>query len=143
RATQPVIASARRALDRLAELGEPVDAGLRDAVRAVTGDDAGADLVRLLAPHLLLRFRVGPRGPLRAEQLLAPVPLLQSGWRSYLVCADNPDGIEPGSGSRAAAATPPRRAAWSPGPICRTGSSTRPRSATTGGTSCGWTAPAR
>ena len=94
---QPILRSAVRALDRLSELGEPVDAGLRDAVAALeagtAGDLAGA-LRQLLAPHLLLEFRIGPRGPESVEQAGGPVGLTQGGWRSFLICANNPGSIE-------------------------------------------------
>lgn len=96
-ATQPILRSALRAVDRLAELGEPVDPGLKDAIAALEGEPS-ADLTdrlrRLLAPHLLLEFQVGPRGPERAEQVGGPAGLVQGGWRSFLLCAHNPGAVE-------------------------------------------------
>jgi hypothetical protein len=64
-AGQPILSSAIRALNRLTELGEPVDAGLLEAVAALEGrpaSDLAAELRRLLAPYLLLEFQVGRAG---------------------------------------------------------------------------------
>ncbi|WP_152361771.1 CehA/McbA family metallohydrolase [Microlunatus speluncae] len=96
---QPILSSAIRALTRLTELGEPVAADLADAVAALDQGAAGeltAELRRLLAPHLLLEFGVGPRGPELIKQLGGRAQLVQGGWRSFLICADNPGGIEAG-----------------------------------------------
>lgn len=96
-AMQPILSSATRALDRLAELGEPVDAPLRDAVAALAdrpGADLAGELRRLLAPHLLLELTVGRHGPETMVQLGDPAWLVQGGWRSFLVCAVNPGGVE-------------------------------------------------
>ncbi len=98
-AGQPILSSAIRALDRLIALGEPVDPALKEAVTALAdrpADDLAVELRRLLAPHLLLEFRVGPRGPESVEQLGGPAPLTQGGWRSFLIAAVNPGGLESG-----------------------------------------------
>ncbi|HVX46869.1 MAG TPA: hypothetical protein VHC49_23450, partial [Mycobacteriales bacterium] len=86
---QPILTSAIRALDRLIALGEPVDPALKDALAK-----PDADVRRLLAPHLLLEFQVGPRGPESVDQLGGPAGLVQGGWRSFLICARNPGGVE-------------------------------------------------
>jgi len=98
-AGQPILSSAIRALNRLTELGEPVDAGLLEAVAALEGRPASelaAELRRVLAPYLLLEFGVGPRGPETLKQLGGPARLIQGGWRSFLISADNPGGVESG-----------------------------------------------
>ena len=97
RGAQPIIASAIRAVDRLAELGESVDAGLRDALAALgqgpVGDFEGG-LRKLLAPYALLELRIGPHGPESVAQLGGPARLVQGGWRSFLIRAINPGAAE-------------------------------------------------
>lgn len=97
RGTQPIIASAIRALDRLTDLGESVDAGLRDALAALGRRPVGDledGLRNLLAPHELLELQIGPRGPESVKQVGGPARLTQGGWRSFLIRAVNPGAVE-------------------------------------------------
>ncbi|GAB3761613.1 CehA/McbA family metallohydrolase [Microlunatus parietis] len=96
-AAQPILSSATRALGRLAELGEPVDPTLREAVTALAerpDADLADELLRLLAPHLLLELTVGRHGPETLVQHGEPARLVQGGWNSFLLCAVNPGGLE-------------------------------------------------
>src|SRR5262249_494898 len=97
RGTQPVIASAIRAVDRLAELGETVDAGLRDALAALGQGPPGeveGGWGKLLARYELVELRIGPHGPESAAQLGEPARLVQGGWRSFLIRTVNPGAVQ-------------------------------------------------
>jgi hypothetical protein len=94
---QPLLSSARRAVERLRELGEPVDdesvellSGLSEPEQtSVALDRVGA----LLDPLTLMHVTVGPYGFERAEQVGGAPSVPQGGWRSFLVRFDNPHGL--------------------------------------------------
>jgi hypothetical protein len=93
--TQPVVASALRAVRKLGELGDPVPAAVLDRLTewdANPPEDAG-EIVALLAPLVLLNAGVEDDGAVLSTQGDATPTLVQHGWRSFLVAVRNPHGI--------------------------------------------------
>jgi hypothetical protein len=93
--TQPVVASAARAVRQLAELGDPLSADVMARV-AAWEESASADIAELadlLAPYVLLDAVIEENGAaLTTQGKVAPV-LVQHGWRTFLVAVRNPHGI--------------------------------------------------
>lgn len=92
---QPLVASAARALARLAALGEPVPEQLIAEVETLAGTPLPvADLDALLERFLLIDLEAGDHGFRTATALGHRVEVAQAGWRSYLVRVRNPHGWE-------------------------------------------------
>jgi hypothetical protein len=96
---QPFLAQTRRLVDAMASLGEPFSeterqqidaaANLTDQVQAVT------DLGRVLDARCLLDVRINPESRISVERgrAPAPVPLVEHGWRAYLIKVQNEAGV--------------------------------------------------
>jgi len=122
---QPILRSAIRALDRLSELGEPVDAGLRDAVAAleaapardvvldVRDSDGRNCVVSIIVRDQLGRVypsrgrtrrrRVVSRSGARPEVGAGSVSVFRSGYRMH--CTSVPSVFSDNQGSYATPST--------------------------------------
>jgi hypothetical protein len=93
--TQPVLASALRAVRGLADAGDPLPAEVADLL-AGWEEQAPTDLseiVDLLAPFVLLDGTVEDDGIVVTTPGRATPALVQHGWRSFLVAVRNPHAI--------------------------------------------------
>jgi hypothetical protein len=86
---QAVLANGRRAVDALRTAGEAVpDAAALDAITTVE------ELERLLDPFVLAEAVVASHGFASVRQPHSPAPLIQAGWRSFLLRYENPERSE-------------------------------------------------
>ncbi|NEE00788.1 CehA/McbA family metallohydrolase [Phytoactinopolyspora halotolerans] len=98
-AAQPLLASASRAVQRLAELGDPLPADVAAQVsKLVPGSSPDVELRRelesLLRPFVLVEAEIDRSGMIVCTPGAAPPRLVQHGWRSFLMRVANPHRIE-------------------------------------------------
>jgi hypothetical protein len=94
---QPQLEHARRVIAALARLGEPLPAAEVDAVERLASagrlSDAAGAALRLLQTRVLVHVSISPEARVGARGMMARAPLVQGGWRLFLVRVDNPAGV--------------------------------------------------
>ena len=98
-AAQPVLASAARAVRRLADLGEPLPAEvITQLFKLETGSLSDGELCRelevLLRPFVLVHMHIDEYGMCACTPGAAPPRLVEHGWRSFLLRIANPHRIQ-------------------------------------------------
>jgi hypothetical protein len=133
---QPLAAQARRVIDALAYLGEPLPPEALQPLRiAEDAADAAALLgaiERLFAPRCLADIRINPEGRVSIERGAADARLVEQGWRAFLVRVRN----EAGTTARLAMESPQARPVYRPA----TGNSIAPPSVRPGDIADRWLA---
>jgi hypothetical protein len=94
---QPLSAQARRVLDALDMLGQPLGGDERARlVKALDSDDPAAavrTIQQVLDPHCLVGVEINPEGRVKAMQGPAGPHLTQNGWSVFLVKVHNGAGV--------------------------------------------------
>ena len=92
---QPLIAQVLRLDSALEMLGQPLPESKRAGLRklaAKDGEKAVHDLQKLLDPHCLAAVEVDDKGVSRVTPAAERLPLVEQGWRAYLVKVVNKPG---------------------------------------------------
>ena len=94
---QPLIAQARRIVEALDYLGEPLPAKTKTAIEAAARetDDAKATraLQEVLDPHCLFGVTINPESRVKVALGPAKPALMEQGWRQFLVKVQNDAGV--------------------------------------------------
>lgn len=94
---QPLSAQARRIVEALGMLGEPLSkedaAKLDRAIDSTGGANAIRDIQRVLDRRCLIGIEINPESRVKAVQGPADARLLQSGWSVFLVKVHNQAGV--------------------------------------------------
>ncbi len=93
---QPLLADARRVMEAMEYLGEPLPAAVRRSLdrAAAEPDDAKATLQiqQALDPYCLLEVNINPESRVKVARGSAKPLLVEQGWRQYLVKVRNEAG---------------------------------------------------
>lgn len=94
---QPQLELARRVFTVLERLGEPLPADELAAVekQAAAGSlrQAAQAALRLLQPRVLVQLSISPESRVGARRVMPLAPLVQRGWRLFLLRIDNPAAV--------------------------------------------------
>lgn len=94
---QPLASQARRVMEALHYLGEPLPSGdaarLRAALRSTDPNEAVKTIQRILDQHVLVAVEINPESRVKARLTGARAELVQQGWRSFLVKVHNEAGV--------------------------------------------------
>jgi hypothetical protein len=94
---QPLSAQARRVVEALDLLGQPLSrderARIDTAIDSVGGDDAVRAIQTVLDRHCLIGIEINPESRVKAIQGPAAARLVQNGWSVFLVKVNNQAGV--------------------------------------------------
>jgi hypothetical protein len=92
---QPLAAQARRLVETLDFLGEPLPADLKAKILDAARDskNGAKRLQEALDPHALLVVTINPESRVKSQRGPAAAKLMQHGWRSFLVKVINEGGV--------------------------------------------------
>ncbi|MGI8989239.1 MAG: CehA/McbA family metallohydrolase, partial [Bryobacteraceae bacterium] len=89
---QPLAAQAKRVLETLDYLGEPLPAQEAERLRAATSVQ---QIQAVFDRHCLIHVEINPEGRVKVQEGPAAPELLQNGWRTFLIKVENQAGITP------------------------------------------------
>ncbi|MDR3633770.1 MAG: CehA/McbA family metallohydrolase [Isosphaeraceae bacterium] len=118
---QPLAAQARRVVEALDQLGQPLPEASKARVeRALQQADQATgvrDLQAVLDPYCLIGVEINPESRVKAVQGPAAASLVQHGWRVFLVKVHNEAGVTAELAADSPNAAPLyKRSTWSPEP---------------------------
>lgn len=94
---QPLVAQAKRVVDALDFLGEPIAAADRKAIeQAFDATDPAQAVIKLqetLDKYVLVGVEINPESRVKASPGEAPPELVEQGWRNFLVKVHNEAGV--------------------------------------------------
>jgi hypothetical protein len=94
---QPFFASVHRVIEALECAGSPLPASVTREVQALAlvGDEQSAARVKeLLSEFLIATVRFSAQGDGEVRVVKRVLPLVEQGWRSFLVAVENPSGLQ-------------------------------------------------
>ncbi|MDQ6665686.1 MAG: hypothetical protein M3Z23_15005, partial [Acidobacteriota bacterium] len=89
---QPLAAQAKRIVETLDYLGEPLPAAEAERLRAAASVQ---QIQAVLDRRCLIHVEINPEGRVKAAEGPAAPELLQNGWRTFLIKVENQAGITP------------------------------------------------
>jgi hypothetical protein len=132
---------ARRTIDVLARLGEPLPAADSATIQALADAgrirDATAAALRLLQARVLVQVAVSPEARVLVRRALPRATLVQGGWRLFLARIDNPASV-PGRLNVSSPSALPVHGVDPPGPLSAARMDHRHQATTRGDMAARW-----
>lgn len=95
--SQPLWAQARRVMEALEFLGNPLPEATKSSLQNVADKGDGAALVKAIQeafdPHCLLGISINPESRVKVAQGSAAAQLVEQGWRQFLIKVHNEAGV--------------------------------------------------